>query len=276
MIGQAERLYQLKELGKKNNTKILKKNIVAISSGKGGTGKTFFTLNLGYSLSKLFKRVLIVDLDRNLSNINIMLNVAVERSVINYYREENNLKELVYNYDKNLDFIFGDSGRLDYPKMTRPKLEAFWEELIDIASDYDVVLLDIASGANEEILFYLTKASINILLTSPEPTAVMDAYVVLKLLSVENYRGEKLIVVNKSQNLAEGQQAFLNLSKAAERFLNEKIKFLGVVTFNEKVSESIMRQELFCKIEPNSKTSFEIKNIANQLTKVMQMANNNQ
>lgn len=233
-------------------------------------------MNLGYSLSKSLKKVLVVDLDRNLSNINIMLNVSSEKSIINFFREENNLKELIFNYDKNLDFIFGDSGRLDYPKITKPKLDAFWDELMEISKDYDIVLLDIASGANEEILFYLSKAAMNILLTSPEPTAVMDAYVVLKLLAVENYKGEKLIVVNKSQNLAEGQQAYLNLNKAVEKFLGEKLKFLGVITFNEKVSEMIMKQELFCKAEPNSKTTFEIKNIANQLIKIMQMANNNQ
>lgn len=276
MIGQAERLYELNSLKRASGKKNPGCPIVAFTSGKGGTGKSFTSLNLAYALARVNKKVLVVDLDANLSNLNIMLNVKSDINLYHFFRDQALLNELIYKYEPNLDFIFGDSGKTDHPPLDEGNIEYLFEHLHGISSKYDFIFLDTAAGAGNDIISVLSRCTFTVIVTTPEPTSIMDAYVILKLLSKHNDKVDKYIIINKSSSLVEGKNSFENLNKASVHFLKQKLLLLGVIEFGEEVGKSILNQSLLIKNNSQSRIAKEIKVLAGNFTKIKHVANNNQ
>lgn len=275
MNGQASRLIQLKRLAEKEKYSSSSK-IISVCSGKGGTGKTFFSANFADQLSKLDFKILLIDLDLNFSNLNIMLNQTSDHSIANFFEQKNSLEEIIIHYSSHLDLIFGDSGRADYPRISREILDYFFYSLSRIQPGYDYIILDSSAGADELVLHQLIKSDLNIIVTSPEPTAVMDAYVVIKMLKENGSDAKKFVIVNKCADSADCESAFGNLSTAVKHFLEEEIDLLGSISFDSAVYKSIMHQELLSIYAPQSQSILEIGSICSRFKKIEQVANNNQ
>ncbi len=257
MSGQASRIIQLSRMAG-NRDKLSLQKIISVCSGKGGTGKSFFAANFAYALSRSGRKILLIDFDLNFSNMNIMLNRTTNCFLSGFFEKKKSLEELVVGYSSNLDLIFGDSGKEDHPHMNKDGLDYFFVSLSRLADRYDYIILDSAAGADELTLYQLTKSSFNILVTSPEPTAIMDAYVVVKLLKYEESSAKNFVVVNKCSDAAEGKYSFNNLAMASEHFLGVKPDLLGWVTFDAAVHQSILNQELYLSNTSKSKTAEEI------------------
>ncbi|MGE5352861.1 MAG: AAA family ATPase [Acidobacteriota bacterium] len=262
MIGQTERLLELQRLKAQEKKPEGRGKIISFSSGKGGTGKTFVSLNTAYALSRIGKKVLLIDLDSNLSNINIMLNLRPEKTILNFLLQKNSLRDLITRYEPSLHFIFGESGKADYPIQSDHLLDYLIEEIKDLCREYDYVILDIGAGAGDEIIHLLSQVHANIIVLNAEPTAIMDAYVIVKLMHMKGATTPNFAVVNKCFSEEEASTAFLNLSKAAEHFLKENVISLGSVGHDQLVTRSIMSQELYIKKNPRSKTSLQIIKLA--------------
>lgn len=275
MNEQALRLIELRRLADCEKD-FSSPKIVSICSGKGGTGKTFFAANFAHQLSLLNKRVLLVDLDLNFSNLNILLNEASTKAISNFFEQSSSLEEIIFNYSHNLDLVFGDSGRSDYPYVSKEIMDYLFFALRKIQSNYDFILLDSSSGADELTLHQLNKSDYNIILTSPEPTAVMDAYVTVKLLVEAGNESEKYVVVNKCDSEEDGLTAFGNLSIALKHFLQIDVELLGMITFENAVHKSVINQELLLNFAPQSIAAKNILDISANFFKVVQVANNNQ
>jgi len=276
MIGQVERVYELNNLKRVSGKKKSGCPIVSFTSGKGGTGKSFTSLNLAYALARVNKKVLVVDLDANLSNINIMLNVKSEITLYHFFRDLALLEEIVYKYEPNLHFIFGDSGKLDHPEFGENNVEYLFEHLEELSQKYDYIFLDTAAGAGPDIISILSRCSFTVVVTTPEPTSIMDAYVILKLLSKQNPESEKHIIINKSSSLVEGKTSFENLNKASVHFLKQKLALLGIIEFGDEVGKSILNQNLLIKNNSESRIARQIKVLAGNFVKIKHVANNNQ
>ncbi len=272
MIGQAERLIELKNLAAKGNRKFNSK-IFAFSSGKGGTGKTFLTLNTAYSISKQNKKVLVVDLDANLSNANILLDIVASKTLFNFFSGIDSLDNIITEVENNFHLIFGDSGKTNYTAPSNALIEKFFSQLRSFENEYDFIFLDLGAGADDVILNFLIRSDMNIVVTTPEPTAVMDAYVVLKLLKYHNYSGKKLVIINKCKSKTEGENTLTNLAAASKHFLKEEINSLGFISDDSSVNLSIISQTLLTKQSPQSKVSIQILKLAAQIIEYKQLAN---
>ncbi len=272
MFGQAERLFELKKLGadSKNN---LPSKIYAFTSGKGGTGKTFISLNLAYALSKKGKKVLFIDLDSNLSNANIMINVVATKTLYSFFTEQKLLSELISEYEPNMHFIFGDSGKMNYPTKKTGIISKMFNQLRILQNKYDYIFLDTGSGAADEVISILLQADGNIFVTLPEPTAVMDSYVMLKLLNGNKYTGKKFIIVNRCVGINDGKETFDKLSMAADHFLKDTPVFLGEVNFDKAVTQSIVDQELYLKKHSHTAAGVQIEKTSRALEEFNHMAN---
>ncbi len=275
MNEQVSRLIELRRL--EDRTRVIPNTkTISVVSGKGGTGKSFFSLNFAYQLSRLNKKVLLVDLDFNFSNLHLLINHASQFTLSDFFLQKKILRELIYRYADNLHIIFGDSGAADYPKISRDILEYFFIQLNKITPQYDYVIFDSAAGGDDITLYQVNKTDYNIIVASPEPTAVMDAYVMFKLIVEATDNSKNFIVINKSDNKEESDLAYQNLSTAVRHFLRSDLTLLGVIGFDRSVYRSIVEQELLMKAYPNSMAALEISELARRFLKITQVANNNQ
>lgn len=265
ILGQAERLQELATLNKHDGKSKFACPVIAFTSGKGGTGKTFITVNTAYILSKLRRKVLVIDLDANLSNVNIILNIKPSASVYDFFINRSLLEDTIYQYEPMLHFIFGESGKVDHPELMANNVNALFEAIKKLSYKYDYIFLDTGSGAGEGVLSILSNSDYIFLVTNPEPTSIMDAYVIIKLLNKGFVRNKKLVIVNRCSGLAEGNNAFENLNKASSHFLREKLDLLGIVEYSPDVNRSILSQELFVAKYPNTKVMQQIKGLCKNI-----------
>ncbi|PIQ09714.1 MAG: hypothetical protein COW71_05105 [Ignavibacteriales bacterium CG18_big_fil_WC_8_21_14_2_50_31_20] len=260
MIGQAKRLSELLSYETKKNTASNK--TIAVTSGKGGTGKSFFILNLAYLLSSVGKRVLLIDMDSNLANIDVMLNITSEKTISDFLQNRVLLKELPTNIRPNLDVIFGDSGRLSLPEKRAEIIDYFVASLEKFENNYDKILIDTGAGVQWETLYLLSKIDFIALIINPDPTSVMDGYALTKLLLNEYGKKEIGVVVNKCDNKGEGETSFKNINTATTHFLKTSLKYLGTINYDNDVYRSIKEQVIFSEEYPGSELVNQIKNIA--------------
>ncbi len=275
MTGQAERLFELNKL-RNSGTALGNAIIASFSSGKGGTGKSFVALNFSIRLAARGKKVLLIDFDLNFSNLNIMMNLRPAETLYHFLKSKLLLKDIIYNYDTNLDLIFGDSGRVDFPEMNEEKSKGFVNIIRQNSAGYDYIVFDNASGLSPFTRAVIESADVNILVTTPEPTSVMDAYVVIKHLKVKECISKKLLVVNKCLQKDDSEKAYLNLKKAAEHFLKTEIEFLGGIDFSKEVMASIQSQEPFCTVFKGNSISIQLDKLVSGFIEYAHMANTGQ
>lgn len=261
MNDQVQRLRDILQL-QEEKPKANEAELLAVTSGKGGTGKTFIALNLSVALSQLNKKILLIDMDTNLSGINILLNLYPNKTLLNFFNSESKFERIIYEYSENLHIVFGDSGRMNYPELTSSILNNMFTEIEAIRDRYDFVIFDTGAGVGDDVLKILENCNKILLIVNPEPTSVMDAYVVVKLLSGITDTEKILVIINKARGLMEGQKAFDNLSIAVNHFLKKELELLGVIEYDDSVYKSIMEQEILYQHFPFNKVSQAIKNIA--------------
>lgn len=275
MTGQLERIIELNKLSGKIIDPTIP-NLISILSGKGGTGKTFVSTNLAYAASKKNRKVLLIDFDSNLSNIQLLINAKFDRTLYEYFTNTNSLKEVITNQNKFLDIIFGDSGRLDYPKLDKSSLQFFLEDLKSLSNEYDFIIIDLGSGASEEILYLARNSSLNLLVTNPEPTAIIDAYVMIKLLKNENFIGSIKIIMNKCLSQEEGVSSYANLKTAVDHFLQADISLAFSLLQDSDVHQSIVNQKLYLENSSDSPNAKALNQFSSEIIKFDQVLNINQ
>lgn len=275
MIGQAKRLVELNKLYNMQPEMKFKCPLISVVSGKGGTGKSIFSLNTALALSGIGKKVLLIDMDKNLSNIHIMLNENPAETMYDLLTHKSLIDNVIVNYKKNIDFLFGDSGKTDHPELNNRNLENLFSQISKVSGKYDFILIDTASGIGEEIKFTIKKSSSVIIVTNPEPTSIMDSYVVLKEMKSLNYGRQKFAVINKSPDYETGLEAFQNLKKAVTHFLDGNVSLLGIISNSQEISKSVMKQIPVMLEEQPTESTKEINKLAKKIINNHQMENNN-
>jgi len=265
MIGQAKRLYQLNSLIQARSEPELGCNIIAITSGKGGTGKSFIASNIAFELAEMGSKILLIDLDINLANQNVLFNISTKKTLYHYLTYNQKLEDIIYQHSDNLHLILGESGKLDHPKLDEHRVSLFIAELRKLSTIYDAIIIDTSSGIENGTLQVLLKSDEIILVTSPEPTSVMDAYVVFKMLKSNGSNIKNSVIINKCLEQKDAPEAFENLEKATKHFLKTKINYLGELSFSEEVIRSIQNQIPLMQAERPSKISVQIKQISSKL-----------
>jgi flagellar biosynthesis protein FlhG len=243
-------------------------NIITFSSGKGGTGKTFISMNLAFLIAAK-KKILLIDLDLNLGNSHLLLNFAPLKTIGHYFTQRDLFRNIITKYDNNLDFIFGDSG-LDYDQVD---FAALYSRIYEISSEYDFVFIDLGAGINKNVLNTVSFASLNCIITTSDTTAVMDAYVLIKTLLKNNYSGKNIIIVNRCLDNDSGINSFNNLNTATSHFLKKDLLLLGTIPFDIEAARSIQEQYILSLSQINSPANYAIAGIANKILKFNQVSN---
>ncbi len=264
MPNQAEKLRILTASSSGNN--VLIPNSVAVVSGKGGTGKTFFAVNFAKHLSEMGKKVLLVDLDINFANVHLALNVEPERTMFDFFTQRDLFEEIIFRYNNNFHLIFGESGNFDYlPEVSDVK--NLIKNIEKISAKYDVIIFDNSSGISEELFTAVRSVEYSFVVLNPEVTSVLDSYVILKAFKRKKIHNKMFVVVNKLNPDEKGESVYVNIRKAAEKFLKFSPEYLGAIPSDESVTEAFSALKPLENINPSSVAYSEIKNLAEKFLK---------
>lgn len=265
MVGQAKRLYQLNNLFKIDADTEMGSKIISITSGKGGTGKSFVASNIALDLANEGSKVLLIDLDINFANQNVLFNISSKKTLYHYLTYNHDLEDIIYKYSENLSLILGESGKVDHPKLGEERAILLMNEIKSLSSDFDVILIDTSSGLSDGSLQILLKSDEIVIVSTPEPTSVMDAYVVLKMLKSNDLNATKNVIFNKCVDDIIGNEAYENLEKAIKHFLKTEVKHIGNVSFSNEIMQSIQDQSPLILSNNSSIISSQIRSISDKL-----------
>ncbi len=264
---QAQRLRQLAQEANKPAT-IVDPRVITISSGKGGVGKTNLTVNLGIALAQKGVRVGILDADLGLANLDIVLGVIPEYNLSHVLRGEKNIQDVVAVGPAGVKIFAGGSGLYDLANVPQAQLVRFIDGLRDLDGMIDVCLIDTGAGIDRQVMSFVSASQEAVIVTTPEPTAITDAYGVIKVLHDSNPQTRIKIVVNMAGDSSEGWAVFERLKTVSQQFLNTNIAYLGCVEEDPAVSKAVREQRPLVVGYPNARASRGIFRLADELLRV--------
>jgi len=240
---------------------------VAIVSGKGGVGKSNFSLNFAISLAKSGKRVLLFDMDIGMGNIDILMGRHSELTIIDFFERGIPLSEIITTGPENISVLAGGSGLSSLFSLDEASFERFHSELTLLLGHYDYILFDMGAGINQDSSKFLLCVDELIVITTPEPTAIMDAYSMMKYLNSVNNLLPFYLVCNRVEGTKEGKETIMRLQNALGKFLLKEISPLGLLPDDKAVSRAVTKQIPFILFDPNARVSKALTEITTRFIK---------
>lgn len=238
-------------------------NIIAVASGKGGVGKTWFSISLSQGLARQGKRVLLFDGDLGLANVDVQLGLMPKRDLNDVIEGTLTMAHVVHKFeDGGFDIIAGRSGHASLSALPIEKLNDLRRQLIALSADYDAVILDLGAGIDKTVRFLASFASDVLLVTTDEPTALTDAYAFIKLSHAAGLSDAIRIVINMATNGKEGEKTYNTLLKACQNFLKISPALAGIVRQDKHVKDAIRSQTPLLTRSPTSDAAADIEKIA--------------
>lgn len=242
--------------------------VVAVGGGKGGIGKTMLTANLAVAMGARGRRVLAVDADLGLSNLDLALGARPKRTMMDLCSKSCSLLDALAPAGHNVELLAGALGRMDLMGLG-PHGRMSLTDAIGAADDrFDVVLLDMASGIGEHVMHFAGSATRVIVVATPEPTSLADAYAFIKVLRARCNIKQAHLVANMVRSQADGEALYGRLAQLVERFLGVDLGFLGALSHDGIVPESIRRRRPFVRDNPQAAVSYGVEAIAARLLRL--------
>jgi flagellar biosynthesis protein FlhG len=236
--------------------------IVTVTSGKGGVGKSNFTLNFALALQSHGYKVMIFDADIGLANIDVLMGITPKYNLFHLVKRQKTIWEIIYKGYNDVQFISGGSGFSDLLRLSEEDLEYFTEQINELNGYVDYILFDTGAGLSKETLKFIVSAHETIVVTTPEPTAITDAYAIIKMVHGMNYKVPFNLVVNRVSELNEGKRTAEKISLVAKQFLKLEIPMLGYIDEDPCVQKSVRKQIPFSVAFPNCSAAKSISNMA--------------
>lgn len=243
-----------------------KTRIITVVSGKGGVGKSNFAVNLAIALMDLKKRVILLDADMGLANIDVIMGISPQYNLAHVIANEKTISEIVYEGPRGLKIIPGGTGMYELANLQDWQLERFLTKLGHLDGLADYFIIDSSAGLSKAVLSFALSADEIIIITTPEPAALTDAYGMIKTVRQQYFDREIKLVVNRVSSLAEAAAVYNKLKIAVNRFLKCSVDFLGSVREDENVVQAVKEQQPFVLAYPYSAAAFDINTIAVKLT----------
>ncbi|MBO4415222.1 MAG: MinD/ParA family protein [Lachnospiraceae bacterium] len=260
---------QLRKLVNKQKKVRKVSRVITVTSGKGGVGKSTLTVNLAIQMSRMGKRVIILDADFGLANIEVMLGIRPTYNLADLMFRGKDLKEIITDGPEGIGFISGGSGIQELSRLTRDQVIYLVQKLYELDELADIILVDTGAGIADSVLEFVSASNEVLIVATPEPTSITDAYALLKTLNRKSdYARESTsikMVANRITNEEEGLTLHSKLSVVVEKFLNIKIEYLGGIHQDVNAQKAVMRQEPLSIGYSDSSTAREMKAIAAKL-----------
>ena len=245
--------------------------VIAVTSGKGGVGKTFVSANLAAALAKRGHRVLVLDADLGLANLDVVLNLYPKITLHDVFTGKSSLDDAILQAPGGFSVLLAGSGLVEYSRLTPEVRGEFLRVISGLVPRYDVVLLDTGAGISDVVLFAVSLASEVLMVATPEPTSLTDAYATIKVLVGQQERQQIRLIVNQTTRTGSGQAITRQLQQVLDRFVVEglgrpfTLAHLGDIPAAPEVRQAVMRRQLLMQATPACSAAMAIVEIARAL-----------
>jgi flagellar biosynthesis protein FlhG len=225
---------------------------LAVASGKGGVGKTNVVVNLGLALQQRGRRVIILDADLGLANVDTLLGLNPGATLRNVLRGECDIRDALVTGPAGLQVVPAASGFEELTQLTQDQRLLLLEQVDRLEGAFDVLLIDVGAGISSNVLFFATAAQETLVVVTPDPTSLTDAYALIKVLSTRYAEHAFTVLVNMVRNEWEARRTFTQLLRVAERFLHVSLRYAGHLPHDPEVAEAVRRQQAVLEFAPGS------------------------
>jgi len=225
--------------------------IITVTSGKGGVGKSNFSLNFALSLQRFGKKVLVFDADISMANIDVLMGVPSPYNLYHLLKGEMTIWDIVQTGIEGLPFIAGGSGFRDLLNLSTEQLSVFTREIDKLNGMFDYIIFDTGAGLSKETESFIEAAHETIVVTTPEPTSITDAYALIKMVKGKVQDVQFKLIVNRATDRKEGLQTADNITRVAQRFLEAELPVLGILPDDPHVSKAVKQQKPFLVSYPD-------------------------
>ena len=245
---------ELKEDKDDKSTKVnsSQTKVIAVASGKGGVGKTNLSVNLAYALSEMDKNVLVMDADIGMANVDILMGLTSTYSLKHVMKGKCEIEDAIVKTPSGINVLTGISGEEDFIDVSSDEIERLLSVSSHLEENYDIIIIDIGAGAHSDVLNFIMAADETLIVLTPEPTAIMDAYSLLKILSTHNYRSDLGLVVNMVENDSEGEEVIERMKSVIKEYLDINLELTSNIPYDKKVVKSVKKQQSIFDLYPNS------------------------
>lgn len=256
------RAMQSKPLTKDNQPAGKPVRVIAVASGKGGVGKTNVSVNLGVSLCKLGNRVLLMDADMGLANVDIMLGLQTKYNLSHVLDGEKTLKEIIVQGPGGLKIIPAASGVRRMAQLNAMENAGIINAFSELSDELDVLIIDTAAGIADSVVSFCRAAQEVVVVVTDEPASITDAYALIKVLSRDYQVGRIRLLANMSRSEQHGMQLYSKLARVCEQFLDVSIDYLGTIPFDHELRDAVQKQNPVTLSYPNSVSAKAFREVA--------------
>jgi flagellar biosynthesis protein FlhG len=269
MADQAEKLREIMRNRKPTAASTKKTRIIAVSSGKGGVGKTNIAINLALAYMNMGKKVVVMDADLGLANVNVVLGIIPKYNLYHLIRRQKRMKEIIQDTGYGIQIVAGASGFSKIANLSAEERSTFIGELQELSSA-DILIIDTGAGVSDNVLSFIAAADDVIIVTTPEPTAITDAYGIIKIIATEidNINLGLKLVINRVKSSTEAKRVAERVVNIAGQFLNLKVDYLGFVYDDDLVHNAVVKQKPFIAMDSRGRASVCIRHLMGRLENI--------
>lgn len=240
--------------------------IIAVSSGKGGVGKTNVSTNMAIAMAKQGKEVMLLDADLGLANVDVLLGLNTEYDLSHVMKGERTLEEVIVNGPADIKVVPASTGISNMANLEKSEQMGLVNAFSDIGYSVDVLIIDTGAGISDTVVNFCGASQDVVVVVHDEPASITDAYAFIKVMSREHNVSRFHILANMTHEAREGRELFSKLSKATDRFLDVVLSFMGSVPYDEKLRKSIQHQRAVVEAFPHSPSALAFKRITKQIS----------
>lgn len=235
---------------------LVKPKVLSVTSGKGGVGKTNVVANLGLAFTQMGKQVLILDADLGLANIDVLLGLSSRYTIEHLLKQEKNFTDILIQGPGGMSIMPAGSGVLELVDLNESQKLFLLNEFDQYADRVDILLIDTGAGISSNVMYFNLVAQESIVIVTPEPTSITDAYALIKVLSTKHRKKSFMILVNLVATAHEAKEVFRKIHRVVDRFLGSlSLDYLGYVPFDESIPKAVRCQKAVLEMYPKSSAS---------------------
>lgn len=239
--------------------------VIAVTGGKGGVGKTNTAVNLGIALAETGRQVVLLDADLGLANVDILLGITPRETLENVLKGECTLRDVLVPGPGGIRIVPAASGTHTMADLSTREHAGLINAFSDLGDDLDVLIIDTAAGISENVISFTRAAQEVLIVVTNEPTSLTDAYAMIKVLNQEYGVHRFQILANMARSPQEGHEIFAKLSNAADRFLDVALCYAGAIPFDDYLRKAVQRQKAVCDVYPRSKAALAYRALAQKV-----------